>query len=255
MTTATTNGIANNIFTSDLIVDHVTHRGPVRALECAEVCVEGGSSLAVMGPSGCGKSTLLGLLAGLAVPTQGTVSIGAQTISSLSDRERVRFRRRALGMVYQADNLLPHLTVEENLGLQLAICRSDSAPELPADRERPGASLDNASPGVRVGDLLERLGLGPLAKRLPDQLSGGQRQRVAVARAIIHRPAVILADEPTGALDAASARIVIELLADVQREIGATLVVVTHDPEIAIHLDRVVNLGRLRQLSEQSHAG
>lgn len=238
MTDAATKGAANDILTSDLVVDHATDMGPVRALECAEVAVEGGTSVAVMGPSGCGKSTLLGLLAGLAVPTRGTVSIGGETISSLSERERVRFRRRVLGMVYQADNLLPHLTVEENVGLQLAICRSDTALGQRAD---PGAVID-------------RLGLGLLAKRLPDGLSGGQRQRVAVARAIIHRPAVILADEPTGALDAASARIVIELLLDVHREIGATLAIVTHDPLVASHLDRVVHLARLSPTSAQSHA-
>jgi putative ABC transport system ATP-binding protein len=234
----TSNAVANDILTGDLVVDHATDMGSVRALDCAAVAVAGGTSMAVMGPSGCGKSTLLGLLAGLALPTQGTVSIGGQPISALSERERVRFRRRALGMVYQADNLLPHLTVEENVGLQLAICRGDTLPEQRAD------------PGV----VLERLGLGLVATRLPDQLSGGQRQRVAVARAIIHRPAVILADEPTGALDAANARIVIELLLDVHREIGATLVIVTHDPEIASHLDRVVSLARLSPTSEQTRA-
>lgn len=237
-TPAAVNGIKNDIHTSELIVDHNTDQGRVRALECPEIVVDGGSSLAVMGPSGCGKSTLLGLLAGLALPTQGTVSVGGESISSLAERARVRFRRRALGMVYQADNLLPHLTVEENVGLQLAICRRDAAPGRRAD---PGA-------------LLERLGLGELSRRLPDQLSGGQRQRVAVARAIIHRPAVILADEPTGALDAASAAIVIDLLVDVQHDIGATLVIVTHDPVIASHVDRVMHLGPLVPNSEQSHA-
>ncbi len=235
---AVTNDIGNDIVTSELIVDFRTDQGQVRALASPEIVVKGGSSLAVMGASGCGKSTLLGLLAGLAVPTQGTVSIGGEVISSLPERARVRFRRRALGMVYQADNLLPHLTVEENVGLQIAICRDDAAPGRRAD---PGA-------------LLERLGLGELSKRMPDQLSGGQRQRVAVARAIIHRPAVILADEPTGALDAASAQIVIELLVDVQRDIGATLVIVTHDPVIASHVDRVMQLGPLVPNSEQSHA-
>lgn len=235
---ANTNDIGNDIHTSELIVDFITNQGQVRALESPEIVVEGGSSLAVMGASGCGKSTLLGLLAGLALPTQGTVSIGGELISSLPERARVRFRRRALGMVYQADNLLPHLTVEENVGLQIAICRRQAALGRRAD---PGA-------------LLERLGLGELSKRMPDQLSGGQRQRVAVARAIIHRPTVILADEPTGALDAASAQIVIELLVDVQHEIGATLVIVTHDPVIASHVDRVMHLGLLVPKSEQNHA-
>lgn len=149
----------------------------------------------------------------------------------MPERDRVRFRRRSLGMVYQADNLLPHLTVEENVGLQQAICRAES---LRADQTHPHA-------------ILERLGIGDLARRLPDQLSGGQRQRAAVARAIIHRPTVMLADEPTGALDDASAEAVIEMLSEIHRELGATLVVVTHDPHIAAHLGRIVQLARPSQ--------
>jgi ABC-type lipoprotein export system ATPase subunit len=241
MTIARANGArdGNDIVASDLVVDHRTATGPVRALECAHLAVDGGSSLAVMGPSGCGKSTLLGLLAGLALPTRGSVTIGARTISALGERDRVAFRRWALGMVYQADNLLPHLTIEENVGLQLSICRRDTMPERRAD---PGA-------------VLNRLGLGELAERFPDQLSGGQRQRAAVARAIIHRPAVILADEPTGALDAASAQAVIALLVEVQREIGATLILVTHDPAIAAHLERTVHLARPSPTSEATRAG
>jgi len=230
--------VPNGIVVSDVAVDHVTEAGTVRALECPSLDVSGGTSLAVMGSSGCGKSTLLGLLAGLALPTQGTVTVGLQAISALSERQRVTFRRRSLGMVYQSDNLLPHLTVEENVGLQLAISRGDTAPIRRAD----------------PAGLLERLGLGPLAQRLPDQLSGGQRQRVAIARAIIHRPIVILADEPTGSLDATNARIVVELLVEVQREIGATLVIVTHDPEIASHLDRVIHLARPASPSEPRRA-
>lgn len=229
----------NAILASGLLVEHATDHGVVRALECELLAVEAGTSVAVMGPSGCGKSTLLGLLAGLALPTRGTVTIGDETISALSERERVTFRRRTLGMVYQTDNLLPHLTVEENVALQLAICRG----EVPLEQQaRPGA-------------VLERLGLDDLVDRFPDQLSGGQRQRAAVARAVIHRPAVLLADEPTGALDAASARIVLDLLLEVQAEIGATLVLVTHDPEIAAHLDRVVHLPGRHPSQERAHAG
>ncbi len=222
---------ADSIVARGLVVDFRTEMGMVRALDCEHLHVDGGTSLAIMGPSGCGKSTLLGLLAGLALPTHGDVTMGSVVVSDLGERERVRFRRRSLGMVYQADNLLPHLTVEENVALQLAICRSDG----------------HGARGVTGSDptaLLARLGLGGLAKRLPDQLSGGQRQRVAVARAIVHRPEVILADEPTGALDADSATAVIELLVEVQREIGATLVIVTHDPVIAGHLDRTARLAR-----------
>jgi putative ABC transport system ATP-binding protein len=226
------------ISTTDLVVDHRTDSALIRALESPALDVEPGTSVAIMGQSGSGKSTLLGLLAGLAIPTEGSVRVGAETISSLSQRQRVVFRRRSIGMVYQADNLLPHLTVEENVGLQLAICR----PETPAaERTDPQA-------------LLNRLGLGSLNRRLPDQLSGGERQRVACARAIVHRPAVILADEPTGALDADSGRRVIELLVEVQRQIGATLVVVTHDPAIAAHLARVVRLEMPGAAHPVSHA-
>ncbi len=206
-------------------VDHRTDHGTVRALAPTSVTIDGGEGVAIMGASGCGKSTLLGLLAGLATPTRGTVTVGHDDVSSLPERGRVRFRRREVGMVYQADNLLPHLTVEENVGLQLAICHQDSR----------GAAHE---PDV----LLDRLGLGELAGRLPDQLSGGQRQRVAVARAIVHGPAVILADEPTGALDGGNAMVVIELLTEMHRRSGATLVIVTHDPAIAAHLGRTIEL-------------
>jgi lipoprotein-releasing system ATP-binding protein len=235
----TVNAVATNtIIASDVVVDYPTFAGPVRALDHTTVSVEGGTSLAILGPSGCGKSTLLGLLAGLAVPTRGSITIGDVTVSALSERERVRFRRRALGMVYQADNLLPHLTVEENVGLQLAICRREMT-------------------GVRVSDpatVLARLGIGGLAKRTPDQLSGGERHRAAVARAIVHRPAVILADEPTGSLDADSAHVVIELLMEVQREIGASLVIVTHNPDIARRMHKTMHLARPAVASETAHA-
>lgn len=222
---------APTVGTSALVVEHMTGNGPVRALAHAGIAVDGGTSLAIMGPSGCGKSTLLGLLAGLALPTSGVVAVGDTIVSELAERDRVRFRRTALGMVYQADNLLPHLTVEENVGLRLAISHKDG-----------GAGAADAT-----GAALDRLGLTALAARLPDQLSGGQRQRVAVARAVVHRPAVILADEPTGALDDDNARRVIELLSDVHHDIGATLIVVTHDPVVAGYADRVEQLDRPAQ--------
>lgn len=215
---------SHTVVATDLVVEYQTAAGMVRALAHPGLKVDGGGSLAVMGPSGCGKSTLLGLLAGLAVPTSGIVTIGTSTISALPEPARVRYRREQLGMVYQADNLLPHLTVEENVALPLAISRRK----------------DNQAPL----SLLDRLGLADLRTRFPDQLSGGQRQRVAVARAVVHRPSVILADEPTGALDPANARGVIELLIDAQRSIGATLIVVTHDPAIAAHADRIEILDR-----------
>jgi len=206
-----------------VVVEHATPGGPVRALDGVSFTVDAGSSVAVTGPSGCGKSTLLGVLGGLALPTAGAVRVGGEEISSLSDRRRSDFRRTHVGFVYQADNLLPFLTVVENVELQFA--------------------LDGASTAVdRSLDLLDKLGLADQAQRLPDHLSGGQRQRVAVARAVVHRPEVILADEPTGALDSANAAGVIDLLLEVQREIGATLVVVTHDLGAASRMDRRIGL-------------
>ena len=229
----------NTIVVVDLMVEHRSTAEVVRALDPVSLTVEGSSSVAIMGPSGCGKSTLLGLLAGLALPTTGTVTVGDTIVSQLDERRRVQFRRQSLGMVYQADNLLPHLTIEENVGLQLAISHGET-------------TSDSRQAVARV---LDRLGIGDLAKRLPDQLSGGQRQRAAVARAIIHTPSVMLADEPTGALDGRSALVVIELLLEVHREMGATLVVVTHDPAIAAHLDRTVELRRPVRAKESVRAG
>jgi putative ABC transport system ATP-binding protein len=207
-----------------LVVEHPTVSGPFRALDCAALSVVGGSSVAIVGPSGCGKSTLLGVLAGLATPTAGTVTIGATEITTMSEAARVAFRKEAIGVVYQADNLLPFLTVFENVRLQLAL------------------SGDKKDPERRTRDLLDRLGLAAFAERLPDDLSGGQRQRAAVARAIVHRPALILADEPTGSLDDANATVVVDLLADAHHELGATLVIVTHDPTVAEGMQRVVTL-------------
>jgi putative ABC transport system ATP-binding protein len=212
-----------SIRVDSVVVEHATPGGPVLALDGVSFAVDAGSSVAITGPSGCGKSTLLGVIGGLATPTAGAVWIGGDEISSLSERRRSDLRRTLVGFVYQADNLLPFLTVVENVGLQ--------------------AALQGASAGVdRSLELLERLGLANEAHRLPDHLSGGQRQRAAVARAVVHRPEVILADEPTGALDAANAAGVIDLLLGVQREIGATLVMVTHDRDAAGRMDRRIGL-------------
>ncbi|HWT23006.1 MAG TPA: ABC transporter ATP-binding protein [Solirubrobacteraceae bacterium] len=202
--------------------------GPVRAVDGVSLAIEAGSSLAVTGPSGCGKSTLLGLIGGLERPSAGRVWIGDVEVSGLGEAERARLRRSALGFVFQSDNLQPFLTAAENVALQLAL----------------SGSADGYG---RCAELLEGLRVADQAHKLPDQLSGGQRQRVAVARALVHRPRLILADEPTGSLDADSAAAVCDVLLAAQRELGATLVVVTHDDAVARRLDRVVGLrdGRL----------
>jgi putative ABC transport system ATP-binding protein len=212
-----------SIHVDSVVVEHHTPGGPVFALDGVSFTVDAGSSVAIIGPSGCGKSTLLGVIGGLAVPTAGAVRIGGEEVSSLPDRRRSDFRRTHVGFVYQADNLLPFLTVAENVELQYA--------------------LDGRSAGEdRALELLDRLGLADEVNRLPDHLSGGQRQRAAVARAVVHRPEVILADEPTGALDAANAAGVIDLLLEVQRDIRATLVMVTHDRDAARRMDRRIGL-------------
>jgi putative ABC transport system ATP-binding protein len=212
-----------SITVDSVVVEHQTSSGPVRALDGVSFTVESGSSAAITGPSGGGKSTLLGVIGGLAQPTLGRIKIGDSQISEMSERDRSDFRRSHIGFVYQADNLLPFLTLLENVGLQLALNGKSSG---------AGKSLA----------VLANLGLAGLAYRLPDHLSGGQRQRASVARAIVNEPQIILADEPTGALDAANAVGVIDLLLGMQREIGATLIMVTHDGDAAGRLDRQIHL-------------
>jgi putative ABC transport system ATP-binding protein len=176
-----------------------------------------------MGPSGCGKSTLLGLIAGLEAPTSGRVMVGQAEISAMADDPRAELRRHELGLVFQAGNLLPFLTVLENVSQQLALTGS-------------------ANGYQRCVDMLAGLGLGEDLDKLPDQLSGGMRQRVAVARALIHDPWLILADEPTGSLDGENSEVVIDLLLAAKEREGATLVVVTHDPVVAARLDTTLKL-------------
>jgi putative ABC transport system ATP-binding protein len=212
-----------SIAVDSVVVEHQTSSGPVRALDGVSFTVASGSSVAITGPSGGGKSTLLGVIGGLAQPTSGRVRIGNSQISEMSERDRSDFRRGHIGFVYQADNLLPFLTLLENVGLQLAL----------------NGKVSGAGKSLAV---LANLGLAGLAYRLPDHLSGGQRQRASVARAIVNEPQIILADEPTGALDAANAVGVIDLLLGMQREIGATLIMVTHDHDAASRLDRQIDL-------------
>jgi putative ABC transport system ATP-binding protein len=212
-----------SITVDSLVVEHQTSSGPVRALDGVSFAVESGSSVAITGPSGGGKSTLLGVIGGLARPTSGAVRIGDSQVSELADADRSDFRRRHIGFVYQADNLLPFLTLLENVGLPLAL----------------NGDFSETQRSLRA---LASLGLAGLAHRLPDHVSGGQRQRAAVARAVVHQPKIILADEPTGALDTANAAGVIELLVGLQREIGATLLMVTHDLGAASRLDRRIHL-------------
>ena len=205
-----------------------TYDDTVTALDGVTAAFATGSFTAVMGPSGSGKSTLLQCAAGLDRPTAGRVFIDGTELTATRDTAMTKFRRRRVGFVFQDYNLLPALTVEQNVVLPLRLAGRR------ADRER-------------VAAVLEQLGLGERRHDRPEQLSGGQRQRVAIARALVTEPAVIFADEPTGALDLRSAREVLTLLRAAVHEHGRTVVMVTHDPVAAAYADSVLFLadGRL----------
>lgn len=192
------------------------------ALENVNLSVEKGEFLSIMGPSGCGKSTLLNIMGLLDNPTSGTVRITDTDCASLSDTARARFRNRNLGFVFQSFHLIPSLNVAANIELPLDY-RSDSGQR----RER-------------VREVAERLGIAHRLKHLPSQLSGGQCQRVAIARAIVGRPSIILADEPTGNLDSRMGNEVMDLLHELNRRDGITVVMVTHNEEQARRTDRIV---------------
>ena len=191
------------------------------ALRGVDLVVRTGEWVAVVGPSGSGKSTLLQLLGGLDVPDEGTVRLGADELSELSETARARLRRRRVGYVFQFFNLLGDLTVTENVALPLLL-----------------AGASRAAARDRVRDLLERLGIEHVAGAVPDSLSGGEQQRVALARALANGPAVLLADEPTGNLDSTAAALVLDLLR-AEHERGQAVVVVTHDGTVAAAADRV----------------
>ncbi|MEU9035505.1 ABC transporter ATP-binding protein [Streptomyces sp. NPDC048352] len=195
----------------------------VHALRGIDLTLPRGSFTAVMGPSGSGKSTFLQCAAGLDVPTEGSVRLGGTEITAMNENELTVLRRSRLGFVFQAFNLLPSLTVEQNVLLPLSL---------------GGGRHDRA----RAAELLARVGLEGKGRRRPAELSGGQQQRVAIARALVTRPDVVFADEPTGALDTTTAAEVLGLLRDAVDSLGATVVMVTHDPAAAAHADQVLFL-------------
>ncbi|RFA09218.1 peptide ABC transporter ATP-binding protein [Subtercola boreus] len=194
------------------------------ALDAIDLEIAAGSLTAIMGPSGSGKSTLMHVFAGLDSATRGRVTIGETDITHLDDTALTLLRRRSLGFVFQAFNLVPTLSVLGNVTLPFEL-----------DGRRP-----DAAELAWIRELLGRLGIGMLETRRPHELSGGQQQRVAIARAIAMRPQLVFADEPTGNLDSRSSREVLGLLRDLTREYRQTVVLVTHDPVAASHADRVV---------------
>jgi putative ABC transport system ATP-binding protein len=212
-----------------LVVDKVrktfeAENVPVRALRGANLLVPSGDFVALMGPSGCGKSTLLNLIAGLDVADEGTITVAGELVTGRTEDELSRLRRRHIGIVFQFFNLLEGMTVLENVALPAVI----------AGRKRKPAES-------RARDLLDLLGIGDKAGTVPGMLSGGQRQRLAIARALANEPTLLLADEPTGALDSEGGQEVIELLSRLHAG-GQTIVLVTHDAGVASAAERIVRM-------------
>lgn len=201
--------------------------GEIKILDAVELTVNPGQSVAIVGASGSGKTTLLGLLAGLDLPSRGSIRLAGQVLETLDEEARAALRARTVGFVFQSFHLLPALTAEENVALPLEL----------ADQPDNG----------RARSVLQSVGLGSRRHHYPRQLSGGEQQRVALARAFVTRPRILFADEPTGNLDQATGKQIGDLLFRLNHEHGTTLVLVTHDPQLAARCDAVwrLNEGRL----------
>jgi putative ABC transport system ATP-binding protein len=210
-------------------------RGAVTALDGVALQVARGEYVALTGPSGCGKSTLMHLLAALDRPDSGTLRVAGQDVTRLDQPNR--FRREQVGLVFQMHNLLPHLDAAGNIGVAMI-----------------GSEMSRREQRARVGELLALVGLVGLGHRRPPELSGGERQRVALARALANRPALLLADEPTGNLDSGARQLVLDLMDGLRSREGVTILVVTHDADVAGAADRMIYMrdGRVVDASEVS---
>ena len=207
----------------------------VQVLAGLDLKVTAGEALAIIGPSGCGKTTLLNLLGALDLPDTGSIRINGEDITRLTPEQASRFRNRSLGFVFQQHHLLPQLTVLENV----------LVPRLAGGWDEPAAATEQ-----RAVELLEKVGLSQRLQHLPWQLSGGEKLRTAVARALLNQPRLVLADEPTGLLDPAATSAVADLLLDLNRNEGVTMIVVTHNADLARQIGRTVELrnGTLREV-------
>ena len=210
---------------TDVIKDYVGEAGTFRALDGVSMSVADGELMSIMGPSGSGKSTLMNIIGCLDSPTAGTYRFEGTDTATLGERALARMRNRGIGFVFQSFNLLPRLSALGNVALPLVYSGLDKR-----DREAKAAAL------------MTQVGLGDKPRSRPSQLSGGQQQRVAVARALANEPRLLLADEPTGALDTRTGAEVLGLFKSLNRERGVTVVIVTHDPEVARATDRVVRI-------------
>jgi putative ABC transport system ATP-binding protein len=213
-------------------------------LDDVSIEVAKGEIVSILGPSGSGKTTLLGLLAGLDLSSEGSVSLAGSDLSNLNEDARAALRADAIGFVFQSFQLIPTLTALENVLVPLEL--------LPAHR-----AIDRAAAQARATSLLERVGLAKRLNHYPAQLSGGEQQRVGIARAFANEPRILFADEPTGNLDGETGRGVVELLFDLNREQGTTLVIVTHDTELARQTNRIITLksGRIENIEQRAGTG
>ena len=211
----------------------------VTALDGLDLTLEAGAFVAVVGPSGCGKSTLLHLCGAMDRPTAGDVRLDGRSLASLDDDELTLLRRQRIGFVFQFFNLLPTLTVAENIALPLLL-----------------AGRDSAASAARAGEWAERVGISHRLDHAPSQLSGGEAQRAAIARAVVHEPALLIADEPTGNLDSENGARILELLQEVNHRSGAALLLATHDAAVAAAADRTVEMrdGRILRVESGSAA-
>jgi putative ABC transport system ATP-binding protein len=198
---------------------------PVEALRSVSLQLESGDFVAIVGPSGCGKSSLLHLCGAMDRPSSGTITFEGESLERLNDDQLTRLRRERIGFVFQFFNLLPTLTVAENVALPLLL-----------------AGVRSQEADAAAEKWIARIGLVPRRGHYPQQLSGGEMQRAAIARAVVHRPALLIADEPTGNLDSANGARVLELLLGLNSEIGATVLLATHSPEIAAGAKRVIHM-------------
>ncbi len=214
------------LLTENLTMTYRVGKVDVHALRGLNLSVNPGEFVSIMGPSGCGKSTLLHILGGLLQPTSGRVIIGGEDLTTLSDAERTDLRRRKIGFVFQRFNLFPTLSAEGNLKIAEHI------------NGKGNPSRDNR---MRL-EVLKLLQLENKMRHKPLELSGGEQQRVAIARAVINRPAIILADEPTGNLDSENSKIVLDMLSRLNRELGQTIVMITHNPEAAAVARRTIEM-------------
>jgi ABC-type lipoprotein export system ATPase subunit len=219
-------------------LDHVSRHyrmgeTSVRAVDDVSLAISPGEFLVLLGSSGSGKSTLLNLIAGLDRPTSGSILAHGQNLASLSSLDLARYRRNTIGMIFQSFNLLPRMTLEENIELPLRLAEVNHG-------ERP----------LRVREVLERVGLAHRTGHRPTELSGGEQQRVAIARALVNRPKILLADEPTGNLDSSTGEAILALLRELQMTLGMTVVMVTHERVLAARFaDRLATMGDGKLLS------